>query len=47
MDFRWRKLTIADKVEMTRTIPLGEVPAFAPDFLAGKVQGRVVVDTRA
>ena len=32
---------------MTRTIPLGAVPEVAPDFLAGKVQGRTVVDTRA
>jgi acrylyl-CoA reductase (NADPH) len=33
--------------EMTRTIALAEVPSVAPDFLAGKVQGRLVVDTRA
>ena len=32
---------------MTRTIALAEVPRVAPDFLAGKVQGRLVVDTRA
>ncbi len=30
---------------MTRTIPLGAVPGVAPDFLQGKVQGRLVVDT--
>jgi acrylyl-CoA reductase (NADPH) len=32
---------------MTRTVPLGAVPQVAPDFLAGRVQGRLVVDTRA
>ena len=32
---------------MTRTIPLDDVPAVAPDFLAGRVQGRVVADIRA
>ena len=29
---------------MTRHIPLGAVPEVAPDFLQGKVQGRLVVD---
>ena len=32
---------------MTRVIPLAAVPEIAPDFLTGKVQGRVVVDTGA
>ena len=32
---------------MTRTIPLTTVPDVAPDFLEGKVQGRLVVDTAA
>jgi acrylyl-CoA reductase (NADPH) len=32
---------------MTRTIPLDAVPETAPDFLAGKVQGRLVVDMGA
>jgi acrylyl-CoA reductase (NADPH) len=30
---------------MTRHIPLSAVPGVAPDFLGGKVQGRLVVDT--
>jgi acrylyl-CoA reductase (NADPH) len=30
---------------MTTTIPLAAVPEVAPDFLAGKVRGRLVVDT--
>ncbi|HEY4548596.1 MAG TPA: MDR family oxidoreductase [Pedomonas sp.] len=29
---------------MTRTVQLADVPALAPDFLAGKVKGRVVVE---
>ena len=32
---------------MTRTIALGAVPDVAPDFLAGTVQGRLVVDMGA
>jgi acrylyl-CoA reductase (NADPH) len=32
---------------VTRTIPLTTVPDIAPDFLEGKVQGRLVVDTAA
>jgi len=42
-----RDLDLELLARMTRTISLREVPAMAPDFLAGKVQGRVVVDTRA
>jgi acrylyl-CoA reductase (NADPH) len=42
-----RDLDLGLLARMTRTIPLGEVPAVAPEFLAGKVQGRIVVDTRA
>jgi acrylyl-CoA reductase (NADPH) len=32
---------------MTRVIPLGAAPIVAPDFLEGKVQGRLVIDTAA
>ena len=42
-----RDLDLDLLARMTRTIPLGAVPEVAPDFLAGKVQGRTVVDTRA
>ncbi|MFO1050323.1 MAG: MDR family oxidoreductase [Geminicoccaceae bacterium] len=41
-----RDLDLGLLARMTRTIPLGAVPEVAPDFLAGKVQGRIVVDTR-
>ena len=47
----WARLTRDLDLEllgrMTREIGLKEVPAVAPDFLAGKVQGRIVVDTGA
>lgn len=42
-----RDLDLDLLARMTRTIPLGAVPEVAPDFLAGTVQGRTVVDTRA
>lgn len=42
-----RDLDLDLLARMTRTIPLGAVPEVAPDFLAGRVQGRTVVDTRA
>jgi acrylyl-CoA reductase (NADPH) len=42
-----RDLDLGLLARMTRTISLDEVPAIAPDFLAGRVQGRVVVDIRA
>ena len=32
---------------MTRTVPLGEVPKLAPEFLKGAVKGRLVVDVNA
>lgn len=42
-----RDLDLGLLARMTRTIALGDVPTAAPDFLTGRVQGRVVVDTRA
>ena len=42
-----RDLDLALLDRMTRVIPLSSVPAVAPDFLDGKVQGRLVVDTSA
>ena len=42
-----RDLDLDLLARMTRTIPLGAVPEVAPDFLAGRVQRRTVVDTRA
>ena len=39
-----RDLDHAKLAAMTRTIPLAEVVSVAPDILAGKVRGRVVVD---
>ncbi|MGD9509450.1 MAG: MDR family oxidoreductase [Geminicoccaceae bacterium] len=42
-----RDLDLGLLARMTGTIALADVPAVAPDFLAGRVQGRVVVDIRA
>lgn len=39
-----RDLDHAKLAAMTRTIPLAEVVAVAPDILAGKVRGRIVVE---
>ncbi|TCT09267.1 acrylyl-CoA reductase (NADPH) [Tepidamorphus gemmatus] len=39
-----RDLDQAKLAAMTRTIPLAEVVAVAPDILAGKVRGRIVVE---
>jgi acrylyl-CoA reductase (NADPH) len=39
-----RDLDQTQLARMTRTIALGSVPDVAPDFLAGTVQGRLVVD---
>jgi acrylyl-CoA reductase (NADPH) len=47
----WRRLTLdlpAHKLEqMTRVISLGEIERFSREILAGKVQGRIVVDVNA
>ena len=48
----WRLMTehltpeLVDRLT-DRTIPLAEVPAVAPEVLAGRIRGRVVVDVRA
>ncbi|WP_213957136.1 integrase family protein [Variovorax sp. dw_954] len=56
IDFRWKKLTIADKVEATRTIPLtpylGRLLATLPrvnDFVFASTSGKTgrIADTRA
>jgi hypothetical protein len=31
---------------MTQSVALGEVAALAPEILAGKIRGRIVVDLR-
>ena len=55
VDFRWRKLTIADKVEMTRTIPLtpylaqllATLPRVGPYVFASTGKAGRIVDARA
>jgi acrylyl-CoA reductase (NADPH) len=48
----WRLMTdhltpeVVDRLT-DRTVPLAEVPAVAPDVLAGRIRGRVVVDVTA
>ena len=55
MDFQWRKLTIADKVDNTRTIPLSPsmarllatLPRVGPVVFASKRKEGSITDTRA
>jgi integrase len=55
VDFQWRKLTIADKVETTRTIPLspymaqmlGSLPRVGPYVFASTGKAGRITDTRA
>lgn len=55
VDFRWRKLTIADKVEDTRTIPLtpylahllATLPRHGPYVFASTGKAGRITDTRA
>lgn len=55
VDFQWRKLTIADKVETTRTIPmspyiarmLATLPRVGPYVFASTGKAGRIVDTRA
>jgi integrase len=55
VDFRWRKLTIADKVEMTRTIPLtpylaqllATLPRVGPYVFASTGKAGRITDARA